>query len=194
MKFKVGDTVRTLDDENGTLFPVGTVGVIGEVDVQDDNYKVIADGDFWWYAETELERCDAKEEKTYEQGLADAWELAKKICHEPKKGGFSNEELSEIFGTVIVERILERFTAEEALAMVTGYENHIKIAPNKVVEDIEGTRALVLDDCGNDVFSVLTENGCVESWHREGCAVVSGKTIDVSELVKQIGERKNGAQ
>lgn len=194
MAFKIGDKVRTVREymDDGTkLFPIGTVGIIECVEEGDDlPYKVAVGAyDYWWYSESMLEPY---EQKTYEQGLADAWELAKKVMFERNDGGIPIADLTDVFGTISLVKILKNYTAEEALAKVKACEERSKIAPSKVVEDTEGTRALVLDECDNGVFYVLTENGCVENWHREGCTVVSGKTIDVSELVKQIGERENG--
>ena len=125
--------------------------------------------------------------KTYEEGLADAWELAMKICHEPKKGGLSNAELSEIFETIIVERILERFTAEQALAKVEAYEKEKEIKVGDVVIFMDETKGLVVDEALEDTVFILTENGCVEKWERKSLKKTD-KHIGIEGLLRQIGE------
>lgn len=40
-------------------------------------------------------------EAGYDNGLSDAWGLARKIAMEPGEGGYDGEELREIFGTAI---------------------------------------------------------------------------------------------
>lgn len=187
MAFKVGDRVKTLADDDGELFPIGTVGVISEIGgCSDYRYKVCANNDFWWYTESMLAPYS---EKTYEQGLADAWELAKRLVCVKEQGGLSTDVMDKLFNSIYPEDVFDNYSCEEVIAKVKEYEERTKITPSKIVEDNEGTRALVLDDYGEGVYFVLTENGCVENWHREGCVAVLDRTIDVSELVKQIGGR-----
>ena len=55
---KVGDKVRTLKDSDGVhnLFPIWTIGIVEEVDESHDlQYKVSADGDYWWYRRDMIE-------------------------------------------------------------------------------------------------------------------------------------------
>ena len=66
-KFKVGDKVRTLKEKNNgeftELFPIGTVGVIEDIEIITDSdttkqyhqYKVATDDDFWYYDEENIE-------------------------------------------------------------------------------------------------------------------------------------------
>lgn len=196
MKFKVGDIVRTVRKCTGagsTLFPIGTIGTVKEVDDAEDTlpYLVYAGEDFFWYQEDMLELY---EEKTYERGLEEgrreAWELARRIVIPEEWSGFSEDELCKVFGSYLLVDIF-KLDIEKAIVKNETWEKCTKVSPSKVVEDGEGTRALVLDECGNGVFYVLTENGCVEGWHKEGIVAIREKTIDVSELVKRIGEREN---
>lgn len=131
-----------------------------------------------WIAEEEIIY-----DKTYTKGLEEAWAAAKRLYE------MDDMERLNILNLGDYANIMEFVTPEEAIAKIEAYEKRNEVAPNKIVEDNEGTRALVLDGAGNGVFSVLTENGCVESWHKDGIVAIREKTIDVSELVKQIGER-----
>lgn len=135
-----------------------------------------------WVSEDEIIPAD----KTYTQGFADAWELAKKICYEPKKGGFSNAELMEIFGTVIIEEIYDRFTVEEALAEISEYEEKNEINVGDVVEGLSGYKAVVTV-IGSDRIQVMFDDGSHTEWNPKAIKK-TGKHIDIESLLRQIGE------
>ena len=62
-------------------------------------------------------------EKTYEQGLNDAWECAKKITCDENVGGLSSSELIQIFNNnSYVASILMENSPEEAIAKIKQYE------------------------------------------------------------------------
>ena len=74
--------------------------------------------------------------KTYEQGLADAWELAKNIVLSASRGGLDGDVIVEIFGEncLYAHEIMTRYTAEEALAKIEAYEREKEIKETDVVE------------------------------------------------------------
>lgn len=86
----------------------------------------------------ELEQIDARmaqidiiEKTAYENGLHDAWEIAKKIeCMD----GYDSDELIEMFGTDGIESIFKRYTASEVLEKVKAYEEQKAKAFNNAVE------------------------------------------------------------
>lgn len=52
-KVKVGTRVRTLEDNAGgvKLFPIGTIGVVGKIDDDDEcPYRIDTDEDWFWYS------------------------------------------------------------------------------------------------------------------------------------------------
>lgn len=73
----------------------------------------------------ELEQIEAREaeidiiqETAYENGLHDAWEIAKKIeCMD----GYNGDELIEMFGTDDIEAIFAKYKASEVLEKVKAY-------------------------------------------------------------------------
>ena len=81
-----------------------------------------------------LEQIDAREAEidiiqkaAYENGLYDAWEIAKKIeC----VSGYDGDELIEMFGTYNVETIFGKYKASEALDKVKAYEEQKEKAVN----------------------------------------------------------------
>lgn len=60
--------------------------------------------------------------KTYEQGLADAWEAARKMCMPVNRGGMTDNTLIEIFGTPFTGEIITKNTAAEVIAKIKAYE------------------------------------------------------------------------
>lgn len=188
MRFKLGDRVKTTADDNGDLFPVGTVGVIGDIDAGDPYpYKVIASNDYWWYTEDMLEPY---EEKTYEQGLEDAWELAKKIVLNPIDNGLPNDEIKKIFdseeGFVSSYWVMNNLSYEETLAKIEAYEKEKEIKVGDVVTNGKYICAVTKKiDENNSV--ILYGDGCfgkVENKFLEK----TGKHIDIESLLRQIGE------
>ena len=125
------------------------------------------------------------EQKTYEQGLADAWELAKKVILATDDGGISLNDITEIFGSAYYA--MRDFTYEEALAKIEAYEKEKEIKVGDVVEDEEGTKALVIDESTENTCFVFTENGCVENWYKVDLKK-TGKKISIGDLLRQIGE------
>lgn len=119
--------------------------------------------------------------KTYSDGLSDAWELAKKLANS------SSNEFAEIFGAKGLYSIVCCFSYEEALAKIEAYEKEKEIKVGDVVEDEEGTKALVIDEATENTYFVFTENGCVEDWYKMDLKK-TGNKISIESLLRQIGE------
>jgi hypothetical protein len=69
----------------------------------------------------------------YNKGLNDAWELAKKIILPSHMGGYTTDELKNIFGKNTSISAISDFTPQEALAKVKKYEEHNVIKVGDVV-------------------------------------------------------------
>lgn len=155
--------------------------------VTDDYVRIYAEG----YGERSFSlECAPIEQKTYTQGLADAWGLAKKIVC--TKGGMPYNEIEAIFGSgCAVEDILLHITAEEALAKIEAYEREgvIKLG-DEVVHSCDGykTKFYVtylnasqikgIDKDGNTHYYTLPNRHTKKT----------GKHIDIESFLKQIGE------
>lgn len=78
---------------------------------------------------TDEEITDIKYTERYE-GLADAWNAARKIIIPPNYGGFSgslmDNDLEEIFGTTNTYKILMKTSAEEAIRRISDHEEKKK--------------------------------------------------------------------
>ena len=123
--YKVGDEVfikaEIKDDDGHGKKQIKIKGIDGYSPLWIDVYELIPAG------------------KTYEQGLADAWELAKKITL-PYGGNefmidsvFTARELESIFGSRCYDEVLSKFTATEALAKIEAYEKEKEIKEGMIV-------------------------------------------------------------
>jgi hypothetical protein len=72
------------------------------------------------------EICEILSEKSYEDGLNDAWDCARKIMLCEAKGGFSTDKYTEIFGNIATFQVLEILSASEAIFAIKEYEEKDK--------------------------------------------------------------------
>lgn len=170
--FKVGDEVLV----KGSI-----------VEIENDEYDACPvavgfdKGRTEWYAEEELIPAD----KTYESGLEDAWELAKKI---------SNMKLDvavEVFDCTKLFDVIDKFNPQEALAKIEAYEKEkeIKVGDEVVRDgDEEKTVFIVTRICGSFI-SGFDKDGKTHSYIFPNRFIQkTGKHIDIESLLRQIGE------
>jgi hypothetical protein len=163
--FKVGDEVSV----KGEITKVGESGVVvkahyfGEAYFDRSNMDLIG--------------------KTYEQGLADAWELAKKLAN------LSSNAYVEIFGAKGLYSIVCCFSYEEALAKIEAYEKEKEIKVGDVVEIGEHkNKGFVVDiPLHGSTIAVFHPSGKLVFYMRESVKK-TGKHIDIESLLRQIGE------
>ena len=122
-------------------------------------------------------------DRTYEQGLNDAWELAKKIwCGK-------DSENEEIFGTKYVYEIYQ-LTPQEALAKLKAYEEaQSKIEVGDVVTTVNGKCPYIVTNVQlpNTLHVINSRNGYTHQIRIDVCKK-TGKHIDISSILEQIGE------
>ena len=174
MKYQVGDTVYMK-------------GTVVEVDLEDDvlglNVDFEQSGEKWVNPRG-VSLCDPSD-KTYEQGLEDAWELARKL-YEMKL-----EKLQEVFGGFETElEVIQHLTPQEALAKLKAYEEESEIKVGDVVSN--GTHVLlcVKEDYGYGYFYFLDKDGSHIFLTKENLKkskfTKTGKHIDIESLLEQI--------
>lgn len=132
-----------------------------------------------WVSEKEI-----VSDKTYTDGLNDAWQLAKKIHHAPCDGGYSADEVRKIFGCC--NGIMHKFTAEEALAKISEYEREKEIKVGDVVSS-GFSKGVVARVEGENLFVVWSDGSCGEDGDPK-TLLKTGKHIDIESLLRQIGE------
>lgn len=100
--------------------------------------------------------------ESYNRGLNDAWELAKKIVLPDHLGGYTVDELKDIFGKNTFASLMNTFTPQEALAKVKTYEeerNEIKVGDVVTVRGsiLEG---IVTKVVGHVVYRLFRDGSC----------------------------------
>ena len=126
-------------------------------------------------------------DKTYTDGLNDAWELMKKIIEmysEDTEGAFG------IFFTPINEAsknlllcLMKEFTPQEALAKLKAYEKEIKVGD--VVEDIHTGKLYVVTMLSGNICYVLFSDGSAGTVSRNELKKTN-KHIDITSVLEQL--------
>ena len=137
-------------------------------------------------------------DRTYENGLEDAWECAKKICLCKEDGGISNGELLEIFKVGSDYTALKKYTASEAIAKLKAYEQRKQEeAKIKVGDEVIG---LSSDARGTAfVTKVAEESNCVfytyadgyNSWDYPSNLKKTGRHFDITSIFEKMKENNN---
>ena len=123
---------------------------------------------------------------SYDKGLNDAWELARKIWDE-----FTLHKLEEIFGYDYTKGVIDNYTPQEALAKLKAYEEQSEIKVGDVVDfPSEGRRCCAVVTCiVDDYLYGFAENGLlVESLQIDNCKK-TGKHIDIQSILEQIRDK-----
>ena len=123
--------------------------------------------------------------KTYEQGLSDAWELAKKILN------MKLDVAVEVFDCTRIFDVMDKFNPEEALAKIEAYEkSNAIILGDEVVHDCDG--------CKTKFYVTYLTKNQIKGFDKDGDTHYftlpnryikkTGKHIDIESLLRQIGE------
>ena len=119
-------------------------------------------------------------DKTYTDGLNDAWELARKLYE------MKSKEFDEVFKNVHYVDVFYCYTPQEALAKLETYEKLKEINVGDVVELADGTKAVVMDRFDDEVFALFTENGCVQNLKIKSNFKKTNKHIDITSVFEQL--------
>lgn len=98
---------------------------------------------------------------TTDEGLNDAWELARKITLSTSDGGYSCEELENIFGYRSPASIFKAFTPQEALAKVKAYEERNKIKVGDVIRLKGNTHEAIVTRANEiNIYYLFRDGSC----------------------------------
>ena len=182
-KFNVGDKVYL-------------EGKIGKYDESDNTYCV----DYFDYCKETHSTVWVKNavlhptDEAYNKGLNDAWELARKIVLPMDEGGYTADELRNIFSKNTYMAAMRDFTPQEALAKVKAYEderNEIKVGDvvklksvyaegEGIVTKITETNICLLYKNGNCNNNKCSSNSSIDRYFEK-----TGKHFDsIDEFMK----------
>ena len=119
---------------------------------------------------------EGKENRDYQKGLDDAWEIARKIIE------YNESECKQVFGTVLWSHIICGLSASEAKAKIEAWEQKQKEADEIKVGD-----EVVWDDAKYIVTAVLEAYGEVSLVNSSGESVYA-----LTEQCNKTGRHFNG--
>ena len=128
--------------------------------------------------------------KTYEDGLQEAWDLARRISSGKEHGGFDLDELEEIFKASIRAEVFRKFTPQKAADCIALWEARQNIqVQDQVRYGDTNCLGVVMKVVGQDddiEYYVWWGSGS-SSYERADDLTKTGRTIDITGLLAQIG-------
>lgn len=129
------------------------------------------------------------EEKTYEDGLNEAWAAAKKIVLRKEHGGLLCKDLERIFEREpeweVEYSVFKNLTPQEVIAKLEAYEAEKQI---KVGDVVVGNifKGIVTGICNGRAF-IMYDDGSSKEISIDKCQK-TGKHIDISSILAEIGK------
>lgn len=162
-KYKVGDKVLIEGKINKIKY-----GLDFLVDVDVDGKNIIIEE-------------DKITSKTYEDGLADAWELARKLYN------LDCNTLEDIYGVDGgFYELMKEYTPQQALAKIEAYEESKSIKVGDVVHHINSDEdAIVVCKCNDGRYKLMFGDFDI-STNKVSEFTKTGKHIDIEHLLEQI--------
>lgn len=130
-----------------------------------------------WVSEDKIIPMD----KTYSDGLNDAWELAKKILD------MKIDVAVEVFDCTRLFDVMDKFNPQEALAKIEAYEKEKEIKVGSIVKSCAGGFGIVTR-IEHDKYYVVWRDGSCNSYEL-GRLTNTGKMEEsLKSLLRKIGE------
>ena len=134
--------------------------------------------------------CDANnvENNTYyNMGLDDAWKCIGKIINDEENGGISSNDLIKMFGYSDLCNIFRRHEISYIVWKIKYFEEERnKISVGDEVLNDDGTAAIILDSRCPDLYAVLTENRCVETWDIKDFRKTCNHFSEVDDMIDKL--------
>lgn len=124
--------------------------------------------------------------KTYEDGLAEAWEMARKITCNTNHGGLRMSELEQIFGYSEFDDVLANYTPQKAAAKLGEWKDKQEIQCGDVVKITVGKIEGVVSKVKEEGCYVIFGDGSSRKFKKSDI-IKTGRTINIEELLAQIG-------
>lgn len=127
-----------------------------------------------------------------EMTAAEAWGIMRRIVCDEELGGFSEEELKDIFNvpplfTIYPDEIFNKFTPEEVKAKIEAWENRLKVGDVVGHVGVDGVVVITKIYSGGELCEAMTEIGRTGTYKINNLRK-TGKTIDIQSVLEQLGE------
>lgn len=127
--------------------------------------------------------------KTYEDGLNEAWEVARKIvCND----GYNFLELEDIFERRSISDILKTNTIAEAIDKIEKYESKVFEVGDEVVNAI-GKKSVAMR-VSDEYITVVEGDGTASIWEKKGFKKTGRHFPQIDEILKELKEDENDSK
>lgn len=122
--------------------------------------------------------------KTYEDGLNDAWECAKKVV---EMGEYDRKN-------VVFVRLddgefpFKKYSASEAITRIKEYENRIKVGDEVIDSNGMLEKRSVVVRVSGSVITIMEGDGTVSRWEKEHFKKTGRHFPQIEEVLKQLQE------
>lgn len=138
------------------------------------------------YSTTESVEFKEESEKTYEDGLNEAWELARYISCTPNEGGKSIKWVEDVFGCGNRRDVLRNHSASE---VINAMENYEKIKVGDEVTDNDGWNGVVTGISPDGECLVVTlQDGSALRWEKEHFKKTGRHFPQIAEVLQKMQE------
>ena len=126
--------------------------------------------------------------KTYEDGLNEAWELARKIVCRETDGGKTIKWVEDTFGSVRTDIVLRNYSASEAIKQAEEHDD-IKVGDEVVDINVWGIKGVVTETTER-LISIVEEKGNVSRWKKENFEKTGRHFSEIEEVLKKMKENE----
>lgn len=132
-----------------------------------------------------------QEMKTYEDGLNEAWELARKIVCRETDGGKPIKWVEDTFGSVRTDIVLRNYSASEAIKQVKEHEE-IKVG-DEVTNDKDWEGVVTWISPLGEYLVIILKDGTALHWDKKDFKKTGRHFSQIEEIIMQMQEgMKNG--
>lgn len=140
------------------------------------------------YSTTESVEFKEESEETYEDGLNEAWELARYISCTPNEGGKSIKWVEDVFGCGNRRDVLRNHSASEVIAKIEECENRIKVGDEVIDSNGMLEKRSVVVRVSGSVITIMEGDGTVSRWEKEDFKKTGRNFPQIEEVLKQMQE------
>ena len=137
--------------------------------------------------ETCFEQKKEIEDRAYQKGLEEAWEVIRRLMLTSAEGGIPTDELTKMFGTGVYSIIRDRSiyeVKENIEAWVQQQDNEIKVG-DEVIYHGENTVILRVYD---DYIKIMYSDGTTNCTHPDSITKTGRHFDQIADVLKQMQE------
>lgn len=131
---------------------------------------------------------EGKRMKTYEDGLNEAWKVARKVVCDKVHGGYTLTELVDIFGARSLSEIFSTHTVSEAINKIENYDG-IKVG-DEVTDNDGWTGVVTWISPDGEYMIVVLQDGSALRWHKGSFKKTGRHFSQIAEVLKQMKEKE----